>query len=150
LLYDLLSESYARSKLPLAHKSFFEAAVEQLPNASCRILIAYYQGAPIAGGCFLAYKNRVTCWYVGTKRIPGIAATSLVFWEAIKLYSSLGYEIFDFAGGGWEGEAYGPGKFKSKFGGETIHTGRYRKIFAPHRLRIAEMLFKTFRACIAP
>lgn len=150
VLYRLLAESHAHSKTPLADKSLFEAALANLPTDAYKILVAFYQGKPVAAGCFLAYKNRVICWYAGTLRIPGIAATSLVFWEAIKRYAEMGYEIFDFAGGGWEGESYGPGKFKSKFGGEVIHTGRYRKIFSPRKFRIAEAFFNTFRGWVSP
>jgi len=150
ILYDLLRESHSNSRIPLVHRSFLEAACRELPQGSVRILVAYHLGVPIAGGCFLSFKNRVICWYAGTKRLPGIAATSLVFWEAIKLYSSLGFEVFDLAGAGWEGEDYGPGKFKSKFGGEAIHSDRYRKIYAPIKMHLAEVLFKSFRQWISP
>ena len=150
ILYALLVTSHANSKTPLVHKSFFEAAGSHLPKKSMRILIAYHDDAPFAGGCFLSFKNRVICWYAGTKRVPGIAGTSLVFWEAIRLYAALGFEIFDLAGAGWEGEEYGPGKFKSKFGGDLIHNDRYRKVYSPLKMRIAEAAFARFRQWIAP
>jgi serine/alanine adding enzyme len=150
ILYHLLTISHANSKTPLVHKDFFKAAYSHLPEKSMRILIAYYQNTPLAGGCFLSFKNRVICWFAGTRRVPGIAGTSMVFWEAIRLYAALGFEIFDLAGAGWEGEEYGPGKFKSKFGGELIHCDRYRKVYSPLKKRLAEAAFAKLRQWIAP
>ena len=149
-LYDLLEISHARSKIPLAHKSLLQAAILELPKDSFKILIARYKGEPISGGGFLAFKNRVICWYAGTKRIPGIAGTTMVFWQAIRQYASLGYEIFDFAGAGWQGEEYGPGRFKSKFGGRLVCCDRYRKVYAPKKMQVAEAIFHRVRQWIAP
>jgi lipid II:glycine glycyltransferase (peptidoglycan interpeptide bridge formation enzyme) len=75
---------------------------------------------------------------------------SRVFWEAIRQFAREGFEIFDFAGGGWEGEEYGPGRFKSKFGGQQSNYGRYRKIYAPWKLKTAQSVYETVREYIAP
>jgi hypothetical protein len=149
-LYESVSESYASSKIPLVDRSLFESAFREFPGATCRILLAKYEQQVAAAACFLAYKNRVICWYAGAKRISGVAAMSRLFWEAIRQYASEGYQIFDFAGAGWEGEEYGPGKFKSKFGGELTNFGRYRKIYAPWKLQAASSAFETFRGWISP
>lgn len=148
--YQLINESYAHSRVPVVDRSLFDAVAREFPETVSRLLIAYYQGVPVATGCFLAYKNRVLCWFAGTHRIPGVYSTSLLFWEAIKQYASEGYEIFDLAGGGWEGEAYGVGDFKEKFGGERTNHGRYRKIYAPWRLKVAESVYGVLRGWVAP
>jgi serine/alanine adding enzyme len=148
--YDLFKESYAQAKVPIVDQSLFRAAAEQLCHKRYRMMQAFYEGQPVAAGCFLAYKNRVICWYLGTKRIPGVAAAAALFWEAIRIYAEEGYEIFDFAGAGWEGEEYGPGRFKAKFGGEIIHIGRYRKIYSPWKLKAAQSVYETIRGWIAP
>jgi lipid II:glycine glycyltransferase (peptidoglycan interpeptide bridge formation enzyme) len=148
--YDLFKESYAKAKVPVVDQSLFRAAAEHLCPKSYRMMQAYYRGQAVAAGCFLAYKNRVICWYVGTKRIPGVAATAALFWEAIRVFSSEGFELFDFAGAGWDGEEYGPGRFKAKFGGELVQIGRYRKIYSPWKFRAAQNFYESFRGWIAP
>ncbi|MBL8888593.1 MAG: peptidoglycan bridge formation glycyltransferase FemA/FemB family protein [Planctomycetaceae bacterium] len=148
--YQLVNESYARSRVPVVDRSLFDAVAQEFPGTVSRLLIAYYQGLPVATGCFLAFKNRVLCWFAGTHRIKGVYSTSLLFWEAIKTYSAEGYEIFDLAGGGWEGEAYGVGDFKEKFGGEKVNHGRYRKVYAPWRLKVAESVYGALRGWVSP
>jgi serine/alanine adding enzyme len=147
--YQLVAESYSRSKVPIVDQTLFSAVAGEFCNSQVRLLIAHYQGKPVATGCFLAYKNRVICWYAGTHRIPGVYSMVMVFWEAIKQYAAEGYEILDLAGAGWEGEEYGPGKFKSKFGGDLTNHGRYRKVFAPLKLKAVESVYQVVRGWVA-
>ncbi len=148
--YSIVSESYAGSKVPLADRSLFESAFREMPHNICRVFFAEYEGEVAAVACFLAYKNRVVYWYAGAKRIPGISAMSMILWEAITKYSVEGYWLFDFAGAGWEGEEYGPGKFKAKFGGVLTNFGRYRKVYSPWKLRCASSAYKIMRGWISP
>ncbi len=149
-VYQLITHSYARSKIPIVDVSHFVAASQTFAPDQLKVLIAEQGGVPISVGCFLSFKDRVTCWYAGTRRIPGVPAMSLVFWEAIRLYASKGYKIFDFAGAGWQGENYGPGKFKRKFGGMQTNHGRYRKVYAPWMMLAAQSVFKNFRGYVSP
>lgn len=144
-LYRLISYSYNRSKIPFVDSSLFRSVAEQIDPSQHRLLVAYYKGAPVSAGLFLAYKDRVVCWYAGTKRIAGVHSMALVFWEAIKQFSNEGYSVFDLAGAGWEGEQYGPGKFKSKFGGKETNFGRYRKVYSPWKLIAANTAYKLIR-----
>jgi hypothetical protein len=146
----LISYSYGLARVPMVDASLFVAAASELPAASYRVLIAKYLGCPMATACFLAFKNRVICWYAGTRRVPGIAAGSALMWEAIRMYSNEGYEVLDFAGAGWEGEEYGPGRFKAKFGGQLITIGRYRKVYSPWKLLAAQQVYRSVRGWIAP
>lgn len=148
--YAVVSESYRGSKVPLADRSLFESVFREMPSPSCRLFIAEYEGRMAAAACFLAYKGRVVYWYAGSKRIKGIAATAMILWEVIMKYSLEGYEVFDFSGAGWEGEDYGPGKFKSKFGGDLTNFGRYRKVYAPLKLRLASSAYQFVRGWISP
>lgn len=145
LLYRLISTSYKRSKVPLANSSLFYSVANHLDADRVRLLVAYYDGVPVSAACFLAYKNRVVCWYAGTLRISGVHSMALVFWEAIKRFSHEGYSVFDLAGAGWEGEDYGPGKFKSKFGGTETNHGRYRKVYSPWKLIAANTAYQLIR-----
>ena len=150
LIYSLISESYAHSKVPMVDSTLFQSAASILSRSQFRVMTAIYNETPIALVCFLTFKKRVICWYAGTKRLPGVPAVSRVFWEAIRQFAREGFEIFDFAGGGWEGEEYGPGRFKSKFGGQQSNYGRYRKIYAPWKLKTAQSVYETVREYIAP
>jgi lipid II:glycine glycyltransferase (peptidoglycan interpeptide bridge formation enzyme) len=150
VIHSLLAESYAHAKIPLVDRSLFQSAATNFCRSRLRVMVAKYMDSPVAVGCFLLYKKRVVCWYAGTKRIPGIPATSQIFWEAIRQFSQEGFEVFDFAGGGWEGEAYGPGRFKAKFGGEQTNYGRYRKIYAPRMMKAAESVYSRIRDFYAP
>ena len=148
--YAIVSESYSGSKVPLADRSLFESAFREMPPNVCRVFLAEYEGEIAAAACFLAYKDRVVYWYAGAKRIQGISAMSMILWEAITKYSVEGYQLFDFAGAGWEGEEYGPGKFKAKFGGVLTNFGRYRKVYSPWKLRCASSAYKIMRGWISP
>ena len=148
--YEVVSESYSGSKVPLADRSLFESVFRELTSPACRLFIAEFEGKVAAAACFLAYKGRVVYWFAGAKRIRGIAAMALLLWEVIVKYSREGYEVLDFAGAGWEGEDYGPGKFKSKFGGNLTNFGRYRKVYSPWKLRFASSAYQIMRGWISP
>ena len=144
-IYPLIALSYNRSKVPLVDISLFESVATELGHGRIRVLIAYYDNKPISAGVFLCYRDRVVCWYAGTQRIPGIHSMACLFWEAIRIFSSEGFSIFDLAGAGWEGEDYGPGKFKSKFGGHLTNHGRYRKIYSRWKFIAANTAYQWTR-----
>ncbi|MBX3421917.1 MAG: GNAT family N-acetyltransferase [Pirellulaceae bacterium] len=148
--YALVCASYARSKLPVVDCSLFEAASKEFLAQHWRIYTAYFEGRAVSSGCFLAFKNRVICWYAGTLRIPGVPAMSCLFWHAMRTFAAEGYEVFDLAGGGWEGESYGPGQFKSKFGGQQTNFGRYRKVYSPWKMKVANAIYQRVRDFLAP
>lgn len=148
--YSLVCASYARSQVPVVDQTLFWAAHQYLSERRFRIFTASYCGRPVASACFLAFKNRVICWYAGTLRIPGVPAMSAVFWHAMRVFAEEGFELFDFSGGGWEGQDYGPGKFKARFGGKTTNHGRYRKVYSPWKLRVATAVYDRLRKLIAP
>ncbi|XZE52592.1 lipid II:glycine glycyltransferase FemX [Planctomycetaceae bacterium SH139] len=149
-MYSLVSASHARAMVPLADRALFASTALEFPRDVFRIYTAYHEGAAVASACFLAFKDRVICWYAGTLRIRGVPGTTSVFWHAMKSFAAEGYRVFDFAGGGWEGEPYGPGKFKAKFGGSLTNHGRYRKVYAPWKLRIASVIYDRVRGYISP
>ncbi len=137
--YDLLAVSFSRSRVPLVDIRHFEEIFRRLPVGTFRIAFADYEGRPVATACHLAYRQRVYCWFAGTERVPGIAAQSSLVWDGMQWAAKQGFEVYDFAGGGWEGENYGPGVFKSRFGARHINVGRYRKIYSTWRLKVAKM-----------
>lgn len=149
-VYQLLQQSYANSSTPMVDKTQFRAAGKLFAAKNLRVFIADYQGVPVAAGCFLNFKGRVTCWFAGTLRLPGVPAMTLIFWEAMRQYAQDGCQLFDFAGAGWQGEDYGPGRFKKKFRGTLTNYGRYRKVYAPWMMRAAERVYQNVRVYISP
>jgi serine/alanine adding enzyme len=148
--YKLICASYARSRVPVAEYAMFDATIRCLPPDAVRVFTARYQSKPVASGCFLGFNGRVTCWYAGTLKVPGVPAMTSVFWHAMQAFALDGYQIFDLAGGGWEGDDYGPGKFKSKFGGHETNFGRYRKIYSPWKLSLASAVYDRVRKFVSP
>jgi hypothetical protein len=150
VVYDLVVESYAHSKMPVVDRSLFESSASKFGHGQLRALVAYYRQRAVAATWFLAYKKRVICWYAGTCRLPGIAAQASIFWRAMQQFSVEGFQVLDFAGAGWEGEDYGPGRFKAKFGGTQTNHGRYRKVYSPWKLKAATSVYQRIRDYIAP
>lgn len=132
------------------HQVYARAAVEMLPAEQLRMFIAEYQGNLVASGLFLYCGRQVTYWYAGALRILGISAMSNILWEVIRDASEGGFRIFDFGGAGWEGESYAPGRFKSQFGASMTNCGRYRKIYAPRKMRYAESAYARLRGMLSP
>lgn len=58
--------------------------------------------------------------------------------------------LYDFGGAGWPNEDYGPRHFKKKFGGELVRFGRYRKVFSPIRMKMAEAAYDATRRMSRP
>lgn len=148
--YQLFQSSYAHAKVPLVTIDLFRAAIETLPAEQIRMFIAEYQGNLVASRLFLYFGQQVTYWYAGALRISGIAAMSSILWEVIRDASEGGFQVFDFGGAGWEGESYGPGRFKSQFGARMTNYGRYRKIYAPRKMRYAESAYARLRGMLSP
>jgi predicted N-acyltransferase len=149
-LYDYIQVSYARSKVPVPDKSLFDAVFAHLPQDWYRVVIAYYQGEPVASSIDLVYGGMVYGWYGGTMRVPGIAANACITWDSIEWAASNGQRIYDFGGAGCPDVHYAPRDFKSKFGGSLVHHGRYRKVYSRWKLALAERAYSGARRFIAP
>lgn len=145
LLYHFANLSYERSRVPLADKSLFDAALRELPAGVPRIFVAYHEGAPLAADIILYYKNLVYAWYGGVQRVRGVSPVECLTWHGIEQGSNAGFTHYDFGGAGKPEEDYGPRDFKAKFGGELVNYGRYRKIYDPRKLAIAERAYELRR-----
>jgi lipid II:glycine glycyltransferase (peptidoglycan interpeptide bridge formation enzyme) len=149
-LYDYVEASYARSQVPVPDKSLFEATLAHLPRDWYRVVIAYWDGKPVASSIDLIYGGMVYGWYGGTLRLPGIAANACITWNSIEWAAAHGQRIYDFGGAGRPDEPYPPRDFKSKFGGELVQYGRYRKVYSRWKLALAERAYSRARRFIAP
>ena len=150
VLYDCLQLSYGRSQVPLADKSLFTAAFDILPREQIKISVAWYEGAPVAAGILLCSKDLIYAWYGGLQRVKGLSAFDCLTWHEIEWAQQHGYRLYDFGGAGWPNEPYGVRDFKAKFGGELVNYGRYRKVYAPRTLRLAEKVYSLVRSSVSP
>lgn len=150
LLYSHIKSSYARSGIPLASRDLFEAIHIELQPEQIRFTIAEYEGRSVAAVLHLVFGNRIVYWYCGVERIRGIAANTCLVWDMIQRGANDGLQVFDFAGAGWVGEDYGPGKFKSQFGGDLVHYDRYRKVYAKRSMKLAQGTYGMVRRFLAP
>ncbi len=144
--YDHLRHSFERSQIPLVNRDHFRSVFHQLPPEWIRLSIAEFKGTPVASACHLVFGGRVFCWYAGTKRIPGVYAQVSLVWDAMRWGIESGHQVYDFAGAGWEGETYGPGTFKSRFGAQHVNVGRYRKVVSSWRLKVAQAGYQLSRS----
>jgi serine/alanine adding enzyme len=138
--YELLRDVYHRIRVPLPHRSLFDASLEILgPLGWFKFLIARVEGRPIGALTLLLYKDLVYYWYTGTLReYAGHRAGDLLVWHAISSSRADGYRTFDFGGAGRPEEAYGVRDFKAKYGGQLIDLGRDVWWSSPLRLRVSK------------
>ena len=145
--YDLLQRTYKNAKIPLADISLFESAFDILTAKNeLKLFMAKYEDEYIGGIMCLIYKGVITEWYVtGSRAHSKLYPSEMVTWHPIEWGSENGYHTFDFLGAGKPDEEYGVREFKKQFGGQLVNFGRYKKIHAPIRMRIAEKGFKVYR-----
>ena len=147
-LYEFLQVSYGLSQVPLPDRTLFDATLTELPHDWFRVVIAYLENRPMTSSIDLVYKGRVYGWYGGTERVRGISANACITWDSIRWAAENEQTIYDFGGAGWPDEPYAPRKFKSKFGGELVDYGRYRKVYSPWKLQLAERVYEAVRSVI--
>lgn len=149
LLYHFSQLSYERSKVPLADKSLFTAALKILqPHDRVQIRVVYYEETPIAAGVILMYKQLIYAWYGGFDRIKGVSPGECLTWHEVKWGHQHNYAFYDFGGAGWPDKPYGVRDFKAKFGGELVNYGRYRKVYSPWKLALAEKVYELSRSVV--
>lgn len=149
-LYPLLQQSYRRSGVPLAHRSLFESTIrELLPQGMVRCFAVYEGNTAVAMDIILTYKDRIYLWYGGVDRATEGSPCSLLRWHELKWAHEEGFAVCDTGGAGWPDIPYGVRDFKRKFGGDLVHYGRYRKVFAPRTLAMAERVYNLKRKVFA-
>lgn len=144
-MYALVQESYERSRVPLVSAALFHAALDCFPRDVVQVRIATYRGEDVAGGIGLMFGGRFYAWYGGSVRIPQIAPDDCLTWDEICWTSEQGGRCYDFGGAGWPDQDYGPREFKAKFRGDLVRYGRYRRVYSPLKLLLAETGYGSFR-----
>lgn len=145
--YRLLQEVYARVQVPLTDLSLFEAAFDILgPRGMFKAFLAQADGQNLGACLLLAGHGRIIDWYAATDRqFAAYAPMEALIWHAICWGKRQGFRLFDFGGAGRPEEAYGPRKFKAKFGGELVDMGRNVCVHAPLRFQLSQRGYQLLR-----
>lgn len=135
-LYQLMLETASRAEFKLHPQEYYWQMFEALAPSHAKILIAEYQGQPLAGMILTFFSDTATYLHGGSaSRLRDVMAPYLLHWEAIKLAKTLGYSYYDLGGvadqtthPGWAGLT----RFKKSFGGyEVAYPGSFDLVFSP-------------------
>lgn len=145
--YLLIRETFKRSDLPFMSQDSFRLFLSGLGEYG-KTLTADYQGVAQSFGVFAFSNFRAYAIYAGNSASQHQGANKLLYWEAIRLFRSLGIRSYDFVGArinpekGSKQEALG--LFKKRFGATLkqgymwkypLHPLKYRLYGLAARLR---------------
>lgn len=145
--YDTLQKTYNNSQVPLADRSMFEAAFDELyPKGMARFLVAQVNGAIAACSIELPYKQTIYGWYGGSDReFSKFLPNEMLIWHILEWGAKHNYRVYDFGGAGKPDEEYGVRDFKAKFGGELVNFGRNTCVHSPTLLKISKQGYTLYR-----
>jgi lipid II:glycine glycyltransferase (peptidoglycan interpeptide bridge formation enzyme) len=145
---QLIQETYNLARIPLADRSLFDSAYDELaPKDMVRFLVAYVEDTPIATSVELLHNQTIYGWYSGMNRdYSSHVPNELLMWNILKWGAENGYKLYDFGGAGKPEEDYGVRDFKAKFGGELVNYGRNTYIHKPGLLRISTAGYRVYQA----
>ena len=128
--YSILQEVYKKTEVPLSHYSLFTAMFNSLvPAGLCRFYKAVYAEEIVGIMVALVFNDRLYEWYVGSNReYYSLRPNEFLVWNTMLAAKNENLPFFDFGGAGKPGIEYGVREFKKGFGGDTIETGRFRKV----------------------
>lgn len=135
--HKIMQETGKRDRFGIRPLSYFEKMYDVLSPDNMKILMAYYDGKPIAGTIPIMYGNKV--WYLygaSSNEYRNVMPNYMLQFEMIKLALERDADIYDFRGvEEFEDETkpeYGVYKFKKGFNGEFIEfVGEIQMVFNP-------------------
>ncbi|MBI3952692.1 MAG: peptidoglycan bridge formation glycyltransferase FemA/FemB family protein [Candidatus Doudnabacteria bacterium] len=136
-LWQMMLETAARNKFQLHPQNYYLKMFEILAPKHLKILVASYQGKPLAGMILTLFSDSATYLHGGSSAANKEAmAPYLLHWEAIRLAKSFGCKFYDFGGIASNNDSRhawsGISRFKKGFGGFEINSaGVYDLIFSP-------------------
>lgn len=106
-----------------------------------KYLLVKYRENIIGGIMCPVYKDTIYEWYVCglDGDFENIYPSVLATWAPIEYAANYGIKYFDFMGAGSPNKDYGVREFKSKFGGELVNYGRFKKINSTLLYKIGEL-----------
>jgi hypothetical protein len=145
--YQTMQKTYNYARVPLADRSLFEAAFDELhPKGMAKFLLAKVDGVSAACSVELPYKNTIYGWYGGSDRkYSKYLPNEMLIWHILEWGASNGYRVYDFGGAGKPDEEYGVRDFKAKFGGQLVGFGRNTFVHAPAKLAISKIGYQIYQ-----
>ncbi|MBX4187311.1 MAG: peptidoglycan bridge formation glycyltransferase FemA/FemB family protein, partial [Candidatus Doudnabacteria bacterium] len=137
IMFKLFLETAGRNQIRLHPQNYYFQMWEQLSPGYLKVLIAEYQGRPLAAMILTLFGDMATYLHGGSSQIMKEAMTPyLLHWEAIKLAKTSGMKNYDFGGiapHNTESHAWaGISRFKKGFGGyEVTYPGSFDLIYSP-------------------
>ena len=135
-VHALLLETSRRVGAPPLPWPLLKAVHHELvPAGLCRVYVAMpaaQTSRPVAARVELLHGGRAIDWYTGTD--SAWTESQVGTWLVDRILADLrerGVQVFDFGGGGRQGEAYGPAEFKRRFGGREIEISRHVQVYHP-------------------
>jgi peptidoglycan/xylan/chitin deacetylase (PgdA/CDA1 family) len=118
--YNLYVKTRKRLGLPPQPYGFFELLWKKFSSSKrIAMLLVRHKGQLAAGLMMFKFRNRCSCEYLASEEsLKNLHIDRFVYWEAIKLACSEGYETFDFGRTGINND--GLMTFKSHWGTSTI------------------------------
>lgn len=145
--YDILQKTYSNAQVPLADRSLFLAAFNELyPKGMAKFLLAQVNGVTAACSIELLYKNVIYGWYGGSDRAySDYLPNEMLIWHILEWGANNGYHVYDFGGAGKPDEEYGVRDFKAKFGGDLVNFGRNVYVHKPTLLKLSNQGYQVYR-----
>lgn len=132
-IYKLFLETAGRNKFRLHPQNYYWQMYETLAPKHLKVLVAEYQGKPLAAMILALFGDVATYLHGGSAGIMKEAmAPYLLHWEAIRLSKQAGMTSYDFGGISSNPDWAGITRFKKSFGGfEVAYPGSFDLIFSP-------------------
>ena len=147
--YNIMKETSERDHFPIRTKEYFEELYDTLGKEHIRILLAEYEGKPIACTLHFVFGNKMWYMYGGSMtEHRNLKPTYLLQSDSIKWAISKGIEVYDFRGvnaTNKENGHKGLYDFKKSFGPELVEFTEIYKIYNPFVYFIFEKLFPLYR-----
>ena len=149
--HRIMVETGARDGFIIRPLEYFEKMYDELVPKHMKVLMAYYEGKPIAGVIPIIYGNKT--WYLygaSSNEYRNVMPNYLLQWEMIKMAIAKKQDVFDLRGvSGVVDEnhpQYGLYRFKKGFGAEfTEFIGEIYIPFKPLKYKLYKISEKIFR-----
>ena len=149
--HEIMLETGRRDGFVVRSLEYFEKMYDCLAPKYMKLLMAYYQGKPIAGVIPIFYGNKT--WYLygaSSNQHRNLMPNYLLQWEMIKMAIARKHDVYDFRGvSGIIDEnhpQYGLYRFKEGFGGTfTEFLGEIYIPFKPLKYKMYKFSEKKFR-----
>jgi CelD/BcsL family acetyltransferase involved in cellulose biosynthesis len=145
--YALLAKTYQAARVPLADRSLFEAAFDELhAHGLVWFTLAYVGDKPAACSVELLHGETVYGWYGGLDReYAAHTPNELLMWYILQRAMAAGYKQYDFGGAGKPNIPYSVRDWKAKFGGNLVCFGRNTCVHNPTVFRMGQAGYALYR-----